>query len=132
MPAASNAVSTSPRSPTQTANSRLGRNAAVAALAHQRHNRRGGVSRRGQGGRHAHHQHGVVAGIVEQHLKRGGIARRIRVAGNVHRIGLRPDRRQLFVKSRHRGGRERCKLSAEIDQAVNGQHPNAAAIGQDR
>ena len=81
---------------------------------------------------HVHDKHGVVFGVGQQRFQRCGIARGIGVADDIDRIRFRPCRRQRSVQllaDRRRKGRGNA---AKVDQPVNRQHADAAAIGQDR
>ena len=80
--------------------------------------------------RHVHDQNGVVGVIVEQILKRGGVSFGVGVAGDVDRIGARPDRRQCRIKLPHRVGRNAGELAAKIDEPIHRQHADPAAVGQ--
>ena len=61
-------------------------------------NRRAGGERR----RAVHHQDGVGAIVVEQHLQRARISRRVGIADDVDRIAVRPGRRQHGIERRAR------------------------------
>ena len=90
------------------------------------------AARRSERGRHVHDQHGVVGVVVEQMLERHGVAFFVGVAGDVDRIGARPDRRQRRIELLHGCGRNVGELAAEIGEPVHRQNADAAAIGQDR
>ena len=101
-----------------------------AMLSGRRDDRLRRVGRRRQRRRHVHRQHRVVRAVVEQIFKRGRIARRIGVAGDVDRIGARPDRRQRGVELPERLGRNAGEFAAEIGEAIDRQYADAAAVGE--
>jgi hypothetical protein len=80
----------------------LGRHAVLGAISldHAGHGR-GGLVRARDRGLNVHHQHGVIAGIGQQHLERRRITRGIGVADDVDRVRSGPcrgqDRIQLFA-----------------------------------
>ena len=61
-----------------------------------------------------------------------GIALGIGIAGDIDRIGARPDRRQRGIEFRHRFRRDVGECTAEIGETINREHADTAAIGQNR
>ena len=93
-----------------------------------------GVGRFGCGskrGRHVHHQHGVIGPIGEQNLQGGSVAGGISVADDVNRIRLRPGRRQHCIEFGDGLPGQFRKRAAEIGEAIDCEHPDAAAVGED-
>ena len=101
------------------------------ARQHRGH-RIGGFGGGGQRGGHVHHQHRVVARILQQRFQGDAVTGRVGIADDVHRIGARPGRRQHRVQALHRGRVQHRQGAAQVDQPVHRQHADAAAIGQDR
>ena len=87
--------------------------------------------RRGECGRHVHHQNRVVRRIGEQRLERRRVARAHR-----HRPRYRPGwraTRSAALRASSRAsvsGAISARRAAEIDQAVDREHADAAAVGQ--
>ena len=88
-------------------------------------------ARRGERGRHVHCQDGVVLRVVEKRPQRGPIAARIGVPNDVDRVRFRPCGRKHGVELRQGRRRKAGERSAEIDDAVDREHADAAAIGHD-
>ena len=109
---------------------RLRRHALVALALGDRDDGFCRVERRRERRRHVHHQNRIVGVVLEQAFERDGVAVSARITGDVGRIGARPDRRQRGIKLLHRVGRDGGKLAAQIDQTIDRQHADAAAIGQ--
>ena len=65
-------------------------------------------------------------------LERNGVACGIRIAGDIDRIGARPNRRQGGIQLLHGGRGNVGRISAEIGEAVDCENADAAAIGEDR
>ena len=100
----SNASAADPVPPTQTAKTGFGWRAPVRCACTDATTACAASVARGERGRHVHHQDGVVAGIAEQGIACGGIARAVGIAGDIDRISSRPDRRQSRIEPRHRVG----------------------------
>ena len=79
-----------------------------------------------------HHQHGVIARVGQQHFERRGIARGIGIADDIDRVRFRPCRGQHRIELFAGRRRDVGGNAAQLDQPVDGQHADAAAIGQDR
>ena len=79
-----------------------------------------------------HHQHGVIARVGQQRFERRGVARGIGVADDVDGVRFRPRRRQHRIECLAGRRRDVRGNAAQLDQPVNRQHANAAAIGEDR
>ena len=105
---------------------------ALAVIPDQFGDGRCDVRSRGDRGLHIHDQDRVVAGIVKQRLQRHGIARGIGITDDIDGICAGPCRRQRRVESLADVGRDRRRGSSEFDQPVDGEHADAAAIGEDR
>ena len=72
------------------------------------------------------------AGSAKQSFERYRISRGIGIADNVDGIGPRPGRRQRRIEPSAGVRRNLGERAAEIDQAIDGEHADPAAIGQDR
>ena len=89
------------------------------------------IGSRGDRGLHVEDEDRVVVGIGEQHVQRRRIARRIGVAHDVDGICAGPGRRQHLIEFLAGVRRDRRRNSAELDQSIDGEDTDAAAIGQD-
>ena len=83
-------------------------------------------------GLNIHHQDRIVARVGQQRLQRGRIAIGTGVADDIDRIRSRPSRRQHRIEPFARRRRDRGRDASQLDQPVDRQHADAAAIGQDR
>src|SRR5262249_50285907 len=83
-------------------------------------------------GRNGHDQHGIIAVIFEQMLERNGITGTVGIAGDIARVGARPDGRKRGTELRHRGGGNLGQRAAEVGKPIDGKYADAAAIGQNR
>ena len=90
----------------------------------------GGLLALRQRRRAMHHHDGVVALIFEQCRQSIAIARRIGVADDVDGIGMRPCRRQERIEPRAQGRGQFGEPAAAIEEIVDGEHADAAAVGQ--
>ena len=104
----------------------------LAILADQAGDGRGDVVGRRDRGLHIHHQDRVVVRVGQQHLERRRITRGVGVADDVDGIRSGPGRRQHRIELLARGRRDRRGDAAELDQPVDRENADAAAIGQDR
>ena len=88
--------------------------------------------RRGERGGNIHDKNGVVLRICDEALKRGDVAGRIGVAGDVDRVGMRPDRRQRRIQLQHGFRRNVGERAAEVDEPVDRQDSDPPAVREDR
>ena len=92
-----------------------------------------GLGRRGRAcerGRHIEDEHGIVCRIGEQCFERVRVARRIRVPDDIDRVSARPRRRQKSVQRRQGLVRNPGECTAEVDQSIDREHADAAAVGE--
>jgi hypothetical protein len=84
-----------------------------------------------QGGRHVEGEHRVVVWVGQERPQRAGVAVGAGIADDVDRVAPRPGRRQGSVELRERRLRQAGERAAEIDEPVDGEHADAAAVGDD-
>ena len=104
----------------------------LVGLACHAHQRLGGGSRIGHSLRGEDRQHRVDPFVVGDDLQGLGVALGTGVAQDVHRIAVRPRRRQYVAESLYgRRGKLR-QLSVECQQSVAGDHARSARVGDHR
>ena len=83
-------------------------------------------------GGNMHDEDGIDLGRLLQHRERLTKTAGIRVADNVHRIGVRPVGGQHPVQGVYGLRRRRRKLAPVSDDRIGGKHTGSAAVGEDR
>ena len=75
-------------------------------------------------------ENGVIGLIVKQRRHGSMKTCRICIAHNIDRIGMRPCGWHFFIELRQRFGREIGELAAQIEQIIDSNHTQPAAIGE--
>ncbi len=96
---------------------------------------RSSIRRRSKRCRHIHDHDGIVLIVGQKRLKSRGVARRVRISGNIDRIGPGPDRRQRCVELGHGPrpySREQIAFLAEVHETIDGKNADTASVRQNR